>query len=125
MRNLKLLVCGDRNWADEELIYDWLLSFNMSDAWLEIILIHGAARGADTIAEKIARSFAWRIKPYPAEWIKYGKVAGPIRNREMIKEKPDIVLAFHSNLKQSKGTKDMVMLSIHEGIETHLITGLL
>jgi hypothetical protein len=123
MKNIKLLVCGSRDWTDRDLIYDWLNSFNMSEEWLGITLIHGAARGADTIAALVAKSFAWNIKPYPAEWEKYGKIAGPIRNREMIKENPDIVLAFHSNLKESKGTKDMVLLAVSAGIETHLITG--
>jgi hypothetical protein len=123
MKNLKILVCGDREWKDEDIIYEWLESFNESIDWLEITLIHGAARGADSIADKIARSFAWHVKPYPADWETLGKKAGPMRNREMLKEKPDIVLAFHTDLKNSKGTKDMVLLSVKEGIETHLITG--
>ena len=123
MRNLKLLVCGDRNWKDEETIYEWLYLFNESEDWLGITLIHGAAKGADSIAEKVARSFAWEVKPFPANWSELGKKAGPIRNRAMLAEKPDIVLAFHTNLKESKGTKDMVILSVKEGIETHLITG--
>ena len=125
MRNLKLLVCGDRNWTEVQIIHDWLSAFNKSDEWLEITLVHGAAKGADSIAGEIAKSFAWNVKPYPAEWDKYGKAAGPIRNRQMLKENPDIdiVLGFHTNLKESKGTKDMLILAIQEGIEMHLITG--
>jgi hypothetical protein len=37
----------------------------------------------------------WKIQSFPANWIKYGITAGPIRNLEMIKENPDLVLAFH------------------------------
>ena len=44
----------------------------------------------------------------PADWKKYGKSAGPIRNREMLKMDPDIVLIFHDDPKNSKGTKDCV-----------------
>lgn len=123
MKNLRILVCGDRNWENVELIQEWLEAFNLSDQWLQITLIHGNAKGADTIASEIARGWAWNIVSYPAEWGKYGKSAGQIRNREMIKENPDVVLAFHSDLKISKGTRDMVLLAVKEGIETHLITG--
>ena len=43
------------------------------------------------------------------EWRSYGKKAGPIRNVTMFqKEKPDVVLAFHDNLEESRGTKHMV-----------------
>jgi hypothetical protein len=46
----------------------------------------------------------------PADWDKYGKRAGAMRNQQMLDEHPDIeqALAFHPNLKESKGTKDMV-----------------
>jgi len=123
MRDIKILVCGGRNWADVGTIHNWLCAFNNSDEWLQITLIQGDAAGADTIAKEMAKGWAWEIKSYPADWKRYGRAAGPIRNREMMEEKPDIVLAFHTNLKESKGTKDMVLLSIKEGIDTHLITG--
>lgn len=49
------------------------------------------------------------ILSFPAEWTEYGKAAGPIRNREMLRSgKPDLVTAFHRDLNQSKGTRDMV-----------------
>ena len=73
------------------------------------------------------------VKKYPAPWndvegkptsqigfrqdgTKYWKAAGPARNREMLKEKPDIVLAFHNDIEKSKGTKDMVMAANKAGI---------
>jgi hypothetical protein len=42
----------------------------------------------------------------PADWANHGKAAGPIRNRKMLDLKPDLVLAFHADLTNSKGTKD-------------------
>lgn len=56
---------------------------------------------------------------HPADWNKYGKVAGPIRNSEMLKLHPDIdlVLAFHDDLSESKGTRDMVHKAQKAGIE--------
>jgi len=45
---------------------------------------------------------------YYADWERYGRAAGPIRNRQMIETKPNLVLAFHNNLALSKGTKNTV-----------------
>lgn len=47
--------------------------------------------------------------PFPAKWKEFGRAAGPIRNQQMLDEgKPELVLAFHDDLENSKGTKDMV-----------------
>ena len=43
-------------------------------------LLHGGARGADRLIEKAARSLAWPVEVIPAEWGRYGRAAGPLRN---------------------------------------------
>ena len=58
MKNIKILVCGDRDWGDIETIFNWLYAFNDSDQWLEITLIHGNARGADSIAGELRDKIA-------------------------------------------------------------------
>ena len=56
---------------------------------------------------------------FAADWDKHGKAAGAIRNREMLKKgQPNLVIAFHTALQQSKGTRDMVELAKKAGIET-------
>ena len=57
--------------------------------------------------------------------LRYGRGAGPRRNRQMLDENPDIslVLAFHEDLGRSKGTRDMVRRSEKKGIRTKIITG--
>lgn len=57
-------------------------------------IIHGAAKGADHIAD-ICAFGKWLSTPYPADWNRDGKAAGPIRNARMLKDgKPDRGLAF-------------------------------
>lgn len=117
---MKLLVCGDRNWTDRKLIYDYLkydLPYHSS-----LTIISGMARGADTIAAEWAIEKNVPLMKFPANWKEYGKSAGPIRNREMLKKgNPDMVLAFHDNINASKGTKDMVTISIEALIPTVVI----
>lgn len=77
-------------------------------------IIHGACRsGADLWADEWAVVNWTQIEEYPADWAKYGRAAGPIRNRRMISEgKPDLVLAFPGG----RGTSDMVRRAELAGI---------
>ncbi len=57
------------------------------------------------------------VDKFPAAWDKYGKAAGPIRNQQMIDEgRPDFVIAFHSNVGQSRGTMDMLCRANKAGL---------
>lgn len=84
-------------------------------------IIHGAARGADTLASRWVREtnsmrnhdpVITEIEE-PAKWKLHGKAAGPIRNKLMLDEhKPDMVLAFQGG----KGTASMKELAKLYGI---------
>jgi hypothetical protein len=101
---VRVLVCGDRNWTEQVPIY-----MRLRQLPRDTVVIHGCARGADTIGGQVARSLGFKVLEFPADWDKYGKGAGPIRNQQMLDEgKPELVLAFHRNFADSKGTKDMV-----------------
>lgn len=113
---MKVLVCGDRFWTDKEKIRERLAKLPAGT-----IVIHGAARGADSIAAVIGKTLGFDVRSFPAEWGKHGKAAGPIRNRLMLDEKPDLVLAFHSDLSNSKGTKDTVEEARRRGVPVELI----
>jgi hypothetical protein len=96
-------------------------------------LVHGACGkkdkdgkvilGADLFAAEIAREWGWLVEPYPANWDKHGKAAGPIRNREMANTRPDIGLAFGKLYRGSKltGTGDMVSVLNARGIPVIVI----
>ena len=45
-----------------------------------VLLLHGGARGADRLIDHAARSLAWPVEVIPAEWGRYGRAAGPLRN---------------------------------------------
>ena len=83
------------------------------------ILISGGARGIDTLAEEVAKSQRIETKIFPAEWNKYGKGAGFIRNELIIKE-ADRVIAFWDG--RSKGTKHSINIAIlaHKPIDIYI-----
>ncbi len=115
---MRVLVCGDRNWKRMDIIERELKKFLPGT-----VVIHGEARGADTLGAFVADKLGFKVVPFPAKWNIYGKGAGPIRNQQMIDEgKPDLVLAFHENLNESRGTKDMVHRARGMGIKVEIIT---
>ena len=70
-----------------------------------IVIVSGCASGADAIGERYAFENGFKVEKYPAEWEKYGKGAGPLRNKKMA-EVSDYVICFWD--KKSKGTKSMI-----------------
>lgn len=55
-----------------------------------------------------------RVEPYPAQWHRHGRKAGPIRNQEMVDSGAEICLAFPSP--SSKGTWDCLKRAALAGI---------
>lgn len=107
---MRLLICGDRNWDNYELIFLALRRIQ-ENVHIECV-IQGEARGADSLARLAAEQIGIPVKKYPADWDTYGKSAGPIRNQRMMTHgRPDAVMAFHNKLEDSKGTKHMVELA--------------
>lgn len=83
------VVTGSRQWVgDCEVIRNTMVEFYPG---YNKILYHGdcpsheVGRSVDWIARDIALELGWEIKPFPAKWKEYGRSAGPIRNKEMIK----------------------------------------
>lgn len=124
---MTILVCGSRNWVDSDRIEKVLSSIIRDYGPSNVTVAHGAARGADSIAAEIAEKFGCLVRAFPAEWHLYNRAAGPIRNRQMLHyAHPDMVIAFHEDLENSKGTLDMVTRAQRAGIPTYvydLLTG--
>ena len=70
--------------------------------------ILGDAKGADTLALRACKALKRKHIVECADWERYGKVAGPIRNGAMLDHEPDLVIWFSDNLEASKGTKNCV-----------------
>lgn len=89
-----ILACGSRHYTNRLAVRRALLQYWPSHDGSGYEVIHGAARGADTLAAEEAKRFGARVRPFPADWERYGRAAGPIRTRQMLDERPDIVMAF-------------------------------
>jgi predicted Rossmann-fold nucleotide-binding protein len=101
---VRLVITGGRDYGDKQAVYEALDAVKKKHPELKV-LIHGDARGADTLGKEWALERGITPEPYPANWNKYKNGAGPMRNQEMIdRGKPDAAVAFPGN----SGTSDMI-----------------
>lgn len=125
---MKLLITGSRGWKDADKVLEVIREHKeRAEMRAEpFFLIHGHAKsGADAMADAAARRLGMiagaDLIRVPADWKRYGKAAGPIRNQKMLDDhEPDVVAAFRATGKSS-GTDDMIQRAQRAGVhvDTH------
>lgn len=113
----RVLVTGGRAYHDQHAI-DRALDEVFAACGGKLDVVHGGATGADACAHawvfaSRARGAHVGVEVFMADWRKFGKSAGPIRNRTMfLRGKPDLVLAFPGG----DGTADCVAQAAKRGV---------
>lgn len=103
---MRVIVCGGRTYNDKSFLDFFLDSFH--SIYTIDTLIQGGARGADSLANEWAKQRNIQMVEFPAKWKEFGKIAGILRNLQMVEEGyPDYVVAFPGG----KGTGHMVKLA--------------
>lgn len=120
---MKILVTGGRDFDDYQTVktilnkaHSELLSGESCCGVPILTIIHGGARGVDTLASRWVKENDPFVKEwvFPAHWSEFGRGAGMIRNGQMLHEgKPDLVVAF----KGGRGTAHMVQIAKKAGIK--------
>jgi YspA, cpYpsA-related SLOG family len=115
---VNVIVCGGRDFSDWDLLRKTLDAMHAKKPFDRVA--HGAAPGADALADSWARLRRIKIERYYALWKTHGKAAGPIRNQKMLEEeRPDLVIAFSGG----RGTADMVRRARAAGVKVMAVTG--
>ena len=116
---IKVIIAGTRDFNDYAFLkknVDYFLQdFNPN----KIEIVSGNARGADKLGERYAKEHNLPVKLFPANWDKYGKRAGYLRNQEMANYS-DVLIAFWDE--KSKGTKHMIDIAKKQGL-TFIVVG--
>ena len=100
---MRVIVCGSRNWNYRHVVSDRLALLPGED---DTVVVHGAAKGADRMAEQEAQKLGLLVEAHPAEWELYGKRAGLLRNVKMAQLGADLCIAFWDG--RSTGTAHMM-----------------
>jgi hypothetical protein len=98
---VRVLVCGSRGSPDALEVIEAMRGLPTGTT-----VVHGDARGPDRAAAIAARACGLTIESFPAEWEKYGRRAGPIRNIAMLDSGIDQVIAFWDGV--SSGTRHTI-----------------
>lgn len=98
---LCLAVVGSREYAYERRVRTLVRKVARLNA--SVIILSGGARGVDTWAVDEAERVGLPTEVLPAEWDKYGRAAGMIRNAQLVK-RAGKVMAFWDGV--SKGTRN-------------------
>ena len=122
---MKVIIAGNRDFNNRGIFENamtWLLPSD-SDYAESIEIISGGCTGADALAEIYAKEWDIPLKVFPADWEKYGKSAGPIRNEQMAKYATSngdhaFLIAFWDG--KSRGTKNMIDMAFKYGLDVHV-----
>lgn len=120
MTEFKALVCGGRNYDNKKRLFE-VLDKALQAATLagkSFTLVHGGARGADSLSGLWAsmREDSVKVRVYEADCKTHGRAAGPIRNQKMLtSENPDVIIAF----KGGNGTAHMMKIGKEAGVPVY------
>jgi hypothetical protein len=106
---MKVIIAGSRDISDYELVVK-----AVEDSGFAITeVVSGTARGVDRFGERWARESNVAVKRFPANWDKYGKRAGFLRNVDMA-DYADALIAVWNG---STGTANMISLAKKRGLK--------
>ena len=107
---MKIAIVGSRDFSDMDFAR-WKIYRFLDERKRQDIVVSGGARGIDSLAEEVVKQMGMTCTVYEADWQKYGKQAGFIRNRSIING-ADYIIAFWDG--KSKGTKHSIDLALEQ-----------
>lgn len=129
--SLRVLVTGSRQWPRERavVVRDVIAAAAGGDRDPGCVtVVHGACQdregrllGADRWADLTAERLGYRVERLPADWARFGRGAGMIRNRAMVALGADVCLAFP--LGASPGTRGCLREAERAGIPVRVTEG--
>lgn len=118
---MKIIIAGSRTITDKKVVFSaffYGLAFFVEQGYRlplgHIDIVSGHAKGVDRIGEELAKFLKLGCQIYSADWNKYGKKAGYIRNVQMA-DCSDALIAIWD--KKSKGTKHMIDIAKKKGLK--------
>jgi len=114
---MKVVIAGTRTFDNYELLKQECDKI-LSETQEEIEIVSGGARGADALGERYAKENEYKLTIFPANWDRFGKRAGYLRNEEMA-DYADAVIAFWDE--RSRGTYNMIELAARKSLKLRVI----
>ena len=110
---MKTIIAGSRDCID----YKVLLETIKKVPWEITHVVSGTAPGADRLGERWAEENDVPLSKFPADWDKFGRSAGYLRNIQMAKNAEALVALWDG---ESPGTKSMIKIAKAGGLLVHV-----
>lgn len=112
---MKVIIAGGREVTDYELVKKAveLSGYEITE------VVSGGAPGADRLGEKWGHENGVFVTVFEADWDKYGKAAGPMRNSNMARY-ADALIAIDTG---GPGTRDMISQARVKGLRVFVVRG--
>ena len=126
LNEIRIIVAGTRTFSDYELLRskldDFICKLKQKHPDKQVVIITGAAKGADQLGSLYAKNHNIPLKEFPADWNTYGRAAGPIRNQQMLdyalRETPALIVFWDG---ESRGTKNMMNIAKRHNVQTEIV----
>lgn len=114
----RVLITGSRKWFKDSIIHQ-VLDKEMAENPDGLIIVHGTASGADSIAdlwakERKQQGYPVQVERHPAKWNSFGHMAGLMRNCDMVALGADVCHAFPYG--KANGTRHCMEIAERAGI---------
>jgi hypothetical protein len=120
MEQVRVIVTGDRRWHCLE-VAGVVVNRLLARYGVGLVVVHGAAPGVDSAFAEACDDLGVVHESHPADWDRFGKAAGPIRNEQMVAAGAALCVAVHRDLTGSRGTRHCVGRCLAAGIPVWLI----
>ena len=120
----RVIIAGSRDMADYKAARKAIDEvFSEISGGAPVCVVSGHCRGADILGERYAREHGLELAVFPAEWNRFGRRAGFIRNTQMAEFASEegsegTLIAFWDG--QSHGTKMMIGIAEKKGLSIHV-----
>lgn len=81
-------------------------------------IVSGCSGDVDWAGDFFACTNGIPVKRFPAEWKKYGRAAGPIRNQQMANYADALIAVWDG---KSRGTADMIERAKRASLKVHIL----
>jgi hypothetical protein len=115
---VRIIVTISRDWDDYDAILAAFYDFTPGLNFAKVTVVHGASH-MDWFVAGVAHMLGAELEPHRADWGRHGKIAGPIRNQDMVDAGADLCLAWIKN--KSAGATGCAARAEAAGIEVRRV----
>lgn len=106
---MKTIIAGSRSITDFTFLVDAVREFDVAKKEYKITeVVCGGAKGVDKLGALWGARHNIPIRLFPADWDRYGRKAGILRNEEMAEYADAAIILWNG---KSSGTKNMIDLA--------------